>query len=1034
MLNVNRHTSAMNDGEIAADTLLIFVGHPGDASHESHAIKSLESDFQHLLDVRIDVMRERPFSRVKVWEWQEDAKATPLGQAGLITPYLERAQMAIFVFRQRIGLVTWQELEQCCRVPDPKPVMVIFCQDPHIDRGLHDVNVMKDWLALLEKKQQLAQGWTDPAARPVRPLDNYKDAEDLKRIVLEQFDRDVGSVLKAARSVMVESELTEVRAFRPPTYSGYIERAQLSSNIHAAVESGPIVAVAGLAGSGKSSATALYVRGAQAGRLFKAPLWYEVPRDRNTLQDLLASLEGECKTLQFAGKSPAIQCRQLMAFLADQNAVLVVDNFHLAEQSSFEGLLRAAVSEGTPARVILISNERVRSEEALTGIVHVQCSGFDPADVERYLSTQGINSLGADLTQLLLQKTEALPIAISIFCTLIKSCEVPATALLRGPQETDKQLESWFQRVVEMIHIDDFRLLQGLSVIDEPFGVSLAKAISASRRIAGGEAALERLERSFLVQRQNVDSWKVHQLVAEFAAGELNAEERALVHDAIASYHCAGVELAPGRELTDDEFLALERSGRHYQKAGNTSKAGEVVRAMSKTAKDRGFYEKLKRLCRGQLELDGDAVTWCTYDYCHCCLITGDVAQAWVVLDALVARLPTVDANLRIQLARLYAEVSSAQGRHEQGLETLSRIIATVDVAALHQTVRFQLRSCEIQLLTRLGRYDAAERLCHLYLAEAKTTNNIRNLAIGFTSLGVLEYRDRRYESARENLREAVRLFREIKGARGELRDRRGLSWALFYLSPCLLECGERDSAQTALLEAIRIRAEIDEASVETRDVLESLVTKPFEKGVRSQIAAEIARLNARLGDSAPAVLDPEGSEVVVPDPCLVVLVGASGCGKTTFALRHFKPSEVVSSDACRELIADDPNEQAATGPAFEVLNSIADKRLAFGRLTVIDATSVQTRHRVSLVDLARAHQTPAVAIVLDLTEELCVQRNNTRSRVVPHEAVRKQIASLHSSLDGLRNEGFDSVYVFQQPQAIDRVRVKRKQGRLSTG
>ena len=106
-----------------------------------------------------------------------------------------------------------------------------------------------------------------------------------------------------------------------------------------------------------------------------------------------------------------------------------------------------------------------------------------------------------------------------------------------------------------------------------------------------------------------------------------------------------------------------------------------------------------------------------------------------------------------------------------------------------------------------------------------------------------------------------------------------------------------------------------------------------------------------------------------VPELSLVVLIGASGSGKSTFARTHFGRFEVISSDFCRGLVADDENDQAATADAFEVLHVIAGKRLAAGRLTVVDATNVQPEARRSLVDLARAHDVLPVAIVLDLPE-----------------------------------------------------------------
>ena len=106
-------------------------------------------------------------------------------------------------------------------------------------------------------------------------------------------------------------------------------------------------------------------------------------------------------------------------------------------------------------------------------------------------------------------------------------------------------------------------------------------------------------------------------------------------------------------------------------------------------------------------------------------------------------------------------------------------------------------------------------------------------------------------------------------------------------------------------------------------------------------------------------------NKITFPELSLVVLIGPSGCGKSTFARNHFKPTEVISSDFCRGLVSDDENNQAATKDAFEVLHFIAAKRLAAGKLTVIDATNVQPEARKPLVELARSYHTIPVAIVL---------------------------------------------------------------------
>lgn len=120
--------------------------------------------------------------------------------------------------------------------------------------------------------------------------------------------------------------------------------------------------------------------------------------------------------------------------------------------------------------------------------------------------------------------------------------------------------------------------------------------------------------------------------------------------------------------------------------------------------------------------------------------------------------------------------------------------------------------------------------------------------------------------------------------------------------------------------------------------------------------------------------------EIKIPKLSLVVLIGPSGSGKSTFARKHFRSSEVLSSDFCRGLVSDDENDQAATKDAFEVLHYVAAKRLARGRLTVIDATNVQPEARSPLVHLAREYHCLPVAIVFDLHESVCHERNRRRA------------------------------------------------------
>lgn len=169
-----------------------------------------------------------------------------------------------------------------------------------------------------------------------------------------------------------------------------------------------------------------------------------------------------------------------------------------------------------------------------------------------------------------------------------------------------------------------------------------------------------------------------------------------------------------------------------------------------------------------------------------------------------------------------------------------------------------------------------------------------------------------------------------------------------------------------------------------------------------------------------------QGRVLPVTDLSLVVLVGASGSGKSTFARRHFKPTEIISSDFCRGLVADDENDQSASGDAFDVLHYIAGKRLAAGRRTVVDATSVQQESRRQLIELARTYDVLPIVIVLDVPEEVCAERNAARTdrAEMPRRVIQRHIRELRRSLRQLEREGFRKVHVLRGVAEVENASV----------
>jgi protein phosphatase len=173
-------------------------------------------------------------------------------------------------------------------------------------------------------------------------------------------------------------------------------------------------------------------------------------------------------------------------------------------------------------------------------------------------------------------------------------------------------------------------------------------------------------------------------------------------------------------------------------------------------------------------------------------------------------------------------------------------------------------------------------------------------------------------------------------------------------------------------------------------------------------------------------------TEIDIPDPSLIVLVGAAGVGKSTFAARHFAPDEVLSSDRFRAMVSGDEADQGATHAAFGRLHRELARRLGEAKLTVVDATSVEPSSRRALLARAAAAGVQATAIVLDLPAEIVLARNAARRpRVVDEAVVRHHLARLRTSLDGpappLLREGFSQVVVLRDPTEVDGVRIQRR-------
>ena len=169
-------------------------------------------------------------------------------------------------------------------------------------------------------------------------------------------------------------------------------------------------------------------------------------------------------------------------------------------------------------------------------------------------------------------------------------------------------------------------------------------------------------------------------------------------------------------------------------------------------------------------------------------------------------------------------------------------------------------------------------------------------------------------------------------------------------------------------------------------------------------------------------------TDLEIPDFALVVLIGSTGSGKSSFAAKHFLPTEVVSSDYARALVSDDETDQSVTADAFELVRAIVEKRLKHRKLTVIDATNVRAADRKGWVELARRWHALPVAIVIDPGIDVCIERNRTRpDRPVGAQVVQRMVHEIRKGMRGLQKEGFRQVWQLRSVESVDRATVVRR-------
>jgi tetratricopeptide (TPR) repeat protein len=620
--------------------------------------------------------------------------------------------------------------------------------------------------------------------------------------------------------------------FDIPEFTEKVIREKLILQLMELVKHASVVAVEGLSGSGKSYLVSSLLETKFDELGYKSILWYD-PQIDDTLDNFVAQTEA---IISLAGLSSLSKCKELLSLFRREKILLVIDNFEQVDQPSYSTLLDLAGRQGTPASVILISREYSELSRSLSGIKHFGVGGFDASELQQYLEIRGIRDIDETTISKILEETDGLPLAASLFATLVIDFGSNTEELLGGKIIKANRLHQWFNEILSKMEEDDVKLLQFLSHCDVPFNRGIINLASRQNNINNIDLCFEQIQRKYLVQRYTPYRWNVHRLISSFCQNNIKSDEKRKINLALAYYYERGITI-DRKELIDfDKLNWLILSCKYYQKADKFGRSEHILRDISKTVKSRGLYQVFIQLSLAEIKGNPKRDSWIDYDYAHCCYITGRLRQAIDIISPLVYTDISNEWGKRLAVIRLYAEILGSTGQEQIALEKLREALESVSESTVHSTILNHAKSVEVWLLTKLMMYSEAEKLSQELLAESVKQGDYRGGAISLTRLGIINNLTSKQMLAKSQFEEASQLFRESG-------DRRGLAWSLLNLAETDLSLGLPTSCYEHLQESLRISTDIGQSSQDYLLQLETMYKKINDQKTLDLIELELQRV-----------------------------------------------------------------------------------------------------------------------------------------------------------------------------------------------
>lgn len=798
----------------------IIVASPGDVQLErlaaARVVEDVNRGIARVLGLRLDL-----------WEWETDAyPGLHLdGPQGLIDQLarIQDSEILVGIFWKRFGSPTKtaqsgtvHELQVAIdswRRNGQPQIMMYFNQQPATPSSITD---LQQWAAVLQFREDFpAEGlWWD--------YSGAQQFEALFRSHLERFLTQQFGQLQAAPQSQAE--------FAAPVFADPVPRLGLLAVLDRDLADHPVVAVVGMSGSGKSYLVSSSLRRRErAGRIY----WHDPSADE-TLDNLLVPLGSH---FRLQGPSVVSRCKELLSALRREDSILVIDDYHIVDASTYGTLLDQAARAGAPARLVLLSQVFVEPSNTTIDVHHLSVGGFTADEATTFLAGHGASDIDAPTLQELLEKTDGLPFAISLFYVLTARYNQSPRDLLDGSIARAERIRRWFDRIASSVGSSCYGLLRALSLCSGPFNRGVVRMLANRVGCQDADATFERIQRNLLVQRYSRYSWKLHELIALICGTTIPEPEREEIHDALGQHYASRIASRRARHQVDIWSIRACREFLRTRKNLETGK--RLLGDLAAAAKAEGRYELFLELSSPLVGRQNGQHLWIDYHYAHCAYIVGDEIRSLRVLEPIrLAAVADGSQRLRLAATRLHAEILSGLGDAAAGHTLLADAVGSFRATSPGDaTLLAHAQGVLAFIRIQLSRFSEADRLLEELLESANRRRDPRGRGVSLSYQAISLTAQGRGEEGTSLVRTAESLFRAFG-------DRRATAWTLRIRLNEDLRRERLTDASTLFAESQRISEEIGEASLGYRNELATLRRLATETPMERPISEEIERVD----------------------------------------------------------------------------------------------------------------------------------------------------------------------------------------------